>query len=265
MMKTKLVFLLSILFILPGSILAADPLKGNGHLTTTKIEIGDYNDIRIDGIMDFNFEQSDASPTLEITIDENLQQYVQTEVKDRILTIGFKKGIKVDQVTKFIVKTNSKWLKNVRVTGNAYCMVNSRIEEDELTIRANANSLVQFKEPVKVGRLEMKVTGSANLVISDLQTENIKCDLDGSGSIALKKGKAKEGKYLITGSGDIHAFDFEVTTLTCKMTGSGLAEIYATESLKTNVIGNGEICYKGVDPDHLTIIGKGKISPKHKK
>lgn len=237
---------------------AADHVKGNGNLTSKKIAVFDYNEIKIDGVIDFNYEQSDDPSTVEITVDENLHPYVQAEVKDRVLSIAFK-GAKVDHFTKFIVKTHSKWLKEAKVSGNGNLMVNSRLAGDETRIKANGNSLVQFKKPVKIGKLDLNVSGSANMVVESLEADQIECDIDGSGSITIKSGKAKEGSYSIVSSGDIHAFGLEVPELNCKITGNGLAEIHPTDHLKASVIGKGSIRYKGPTAVQQRIIGKGTI------
>lgn len=237
---------------------AADHVKGNGQLTTKKISVSDYNEIKIDGVIDFNYVQSDDPSTVEVTVDENLHPYVQIDVKDRVLSIAFK-GAKVDHFTKFIVTTHSKWLKVAKISGNANFMINSELTGDETTVKANANSLVQFKKPVKVGKLDLNVSGSANMVVESLVADKIECDIDGSGSITIKEGKVKEGDYSIISSGDIHAFGLEVPELNCKVTGSGLAEVHPTDNLKASVIGKGSIRYKGPTAVQERIIGKGTI------
>ena len=190
-MRTKgllsIIMLLGLLF----TAQAADHVKGNGKLSSKKITIDDYNSIKIDGVIDFNYEQSDAAPYIEVTVDENLHEYVNINIKDRELSVGFK-GVKVDHYTKFIVKTNSKWLKEVKAAGNANFMVNSPLTGDEIKINANSNCLVQLKEPVKMGKLDLNVSGSANMVINELQADKLECSINGSGTINLKKGDAKE-------------------------------------------------------------------------
>lgn len=237
---------------------AADHVKGNGNLTSKKISVSDYNEIKIDGVIDFNYEQSDDPSAVEVTVDENLHPYVQIDVKDRVLSIAFK-GAKVDHFTKFIVKTNSKWLKEAKVSGNGNLMINSRLTGDETRVKASGNSLVQFKKPVKIGKLDLNVSGSANMVVESLEADQIACDIDGSGSITLQSGKAKEGSYSIVSSGDLHAFGLEVPELNCKIIGNGLAEIHPTDNLKASVTGKGSIRYKGPTAVQQRIIGKGTI------
>lgn len=237
---------------------AADHVKGNGKLTTKKITVADYNEIKMDGVIDFTYEQREGTPEVEVSIDENLHPYINIEVKDRVLSIRFK-GAKVDHYTKFIVRSHSKWLHAAKVAGNANFIVNSPLIGDETIIKANANSLVQLNKQVKVGKLELNVSGSANIVANNLLTDNIECSIDGSGSITLKDGKAKVGKFSITSSGDIHSFGLNVPDLVCKITGSGTAEVHPTDNLKANIIGSGKIRYKGPTAVQQKIIGSGTV------
>ena len=241
MKRTKFILCALIgLFVGTSSLWAVDHVKGNGNLTSKKISIEDFNAIRFDGVIDFNYVQSEAPATIEVTVDQNLHDYVNIEIKDRVLQIGFK-GAKVDHFTKFIVKTNSKWLNEVKVSGNGNFMLNSEYAGDEMTIKANANSLVQLKNKVTVGKLNLDVSGSANMVANNIEVDKLECDIDGSGSITLKKGTAKEGDFGIVSSGDLHALGIEIPRIECSVTGNGLAELRPTKNLKANVIGKGTI------------------------
>ena len=263
MKRTKFILCALIgLFVGTSSLWAVDHVKGNGNLTSKKISIEDFNAIRFDGVIDFNYVQSEAPATIEVTVDQNLHDYVNIEIKDRVLQIGFK-GAKVDHFTKFIVKTNSKWLNEVKVSGNGNFMLNREYTGDEMTIKANANSLVQLKNKVTVGKLNLDVSGSANMVANNIEVDKLECDIDGSGSITLKKGTAKEGDFGIVSSGDLHALGIEIPRIECSVTGNGLAELRPTKNLKANIIGKGKIRYKGPTAVERRVIGKGTIEEIH--
>lgn len=257
-MKTKGLLVTAFLLGLFFTLQAADHVKGNGKLTTKKIEIGDYNAIKIDGVIDFNYEQSDAAPYIEVTVDENLHPYIHIEVDERELTVKFK-GAKVDHYTKFIVKTNSKWLRQVKTSGNANFIVSSPITGDELIIKANSNCLIQLKQLVKVGKIDLDVSGSANMVVANLDVNQLECTINGSGTIDLKKGKAAKGEYNINSSGEIMAFGVAVPDLKCDIKGNGKADVHPTDNMKASVIGKGNIRYKGPTAVQQKIIGKGTI------
>ena len=144
---------------------AADHVKGNGKLSTKKITIDDFNAIKFDGVIDFNYEQSESTPHIEITVDENLHPYVNIDIQDRVLTVGFK-GAKVDHFTKFIVKTNSKWLKEVKAAGNANFMINSSLTGDEVKIKAagGIRTLDTALRMIELGVSRIGSTASVSIV-----------------------------------------------------------------------------------------------------
>lgn len=257
-MKTKgllaIIFLLGMFF----SVQAADRVKGNGKLTTKKIAIDDFNAIKVDGVIDFNYEQSESTPHIEVTVDENLHPYVNIDIKDRVLTVNFK-GAKVDHYTKFIVTTNSKWLKEVKASGNANFMANSTITGDELKINANSNCLIQLKKRVEVGKLDLNVSGSANMVVNNLKADKLECSINGSGTINLKAGTAEEADYSITTDGEIMAFGVEAPEVDCKITGKGSAQVNSSNNLKASVVGKGSIRYKGAATLQQKVLGKGTV------
>ena len=237
---------------------AAEKVKGNGNLVTTKIAITDYNVLKLDGLMDFTYEQSDEEPYLEITLDENLFEYLTAEVKDRTLSIALKDR-QVESVTSFKVRSNSKWLKEIKATGNANFMVMSPLVGDEMTVKGGNNSLIQIEKPIQVGALRLDVGGNANIVVDDLTVDKLNCDMSGAGSIRLKNGKAATGEFTIASSSDIHAFGCEISDLNCKIAGSGTTEFHVTNNLKVTIIGSGKVRYKGPTAVQQKVIGKGSV------
>lgn len=257
-MRTRSILFMTFLLGWVATSWAADQVKGNGKLTTKQITVSDYNEIKIDEVIDFYYEQSNDSASVEVTIDQNLHQYIDIDVEDRVLTIGFT-GAKVDHFTKFIVRSNSRWLSSAKLTGSGNLTINGPLTGDETTIKTDGSSVVTLKGTVKLGKLNLDANGSANMVISYLEADEVDCDLDGSGTITIESGKAKEASYSSAGSTTLQAFNFEVDDVTCKMTGSSLAEVYATTSLNAQIIGKGTIQYKGSPEVKSRVIGKGSV------
>ena len=73
-MKTKAILLMVFFLGWVTTGWAADHVKGDGKLTSKKISVADYNEIKVDGVIDFNYEQSDAPATVEVTVDQNLHR-----------------------------------------------------------------------------------------------------------------------------------------------------------------------------------------------
>ena len=208
-MKTKAIWTKTILCmaLLCGwftSAQAVDHVKGDGKLTAKQITVADFNAIKVDGVMDFYYEQSDAPAKVEVTVDQNLHPYVNIEVNDRTLTVNFK-GAKVDHFTKFIVRANSKWLAEAKLSGNANLVVNGPLTGDETTIKANANCLVSAVGSgdihafgLSVSQLTCKMAGSGLMEVN--APDKLKANLIGKGKIRYKGPTTIEERIIGKGS-----------------------------------------------------------------
>ena len=93
-MKTRVsLFIFCIQMIAVCGFAADRRIDGNGNPETREIKISDYDEITFVGSADFEYEQSDKAPYLSVTIDENLFDYLVTEVEGGTLKI-YPKSIK---------------------------------------------------------------------------------------------------------------------------------------------------------------------------
>lgn len=87
-MKTRVsLFIFCIQMIAVCGFAADRRIDGNGNPETREIKISDYDEITFVGSADFEYEQSDKAPYLSVTIDENLFDYLVTEVEGGTLKI----------------------------------------------------------------------------------------------------------------------------------------------------------------------------------
>ena len=102
---------------------------------------------------------------------------------------------------------------------------------------------------LKGGNIDLHVSGSGDLDLT-LAATDVDCSISGSGSIHLK-GKGKTAALTISGSGKLDAEDFEVETMSIRISGSGSAYIYATKEIDSRISGSGTVRYRG-EPDKLS-------------
>ena len=102
---------------------------------------------------------------------------------------------------------------------------------------------------IKGDNVDLNVSGSGNIDLSLVATD-VDCGISGSGSIHLK-GDGKTAALSISGSGKLDAAEFEVETMSIRISGSGGASIYATKEIDSRISGSGTVRYKG-EPDKLS-------------
>ena len=224
------------------STLRAETIKGNGKVITKEYQFADFDEISCVGPAEFTYEQSEAAPSVTVTIDENLLPYLEVKVKGSELHVGPKTegmlGRSKDlRPTVFKIKGNSKALEEVNLAGSG---------------SFKADQMVRTKE------LELNLSGSGTMRIAMLQADELEGNVAGSGNLILK-GKVREAKYNVAGSGDVKAEDCESEEVEGNVAGSGNLEVYAVRELTGNIVGSGDIFYKGDPKVKSSCIGSGKV------
>jgi hypothetical protein len=220
MMKNPSISLLSILFLLiTVNSCQNNCKKGEGHVITRKIQAGAFKSIDVDGQAKVYIEQGNV-PSIEITIDSNLYEYVKAEVSGEKLKIRENKCI--EGLSEFKVKIVTSNFSKLIVDGSAKVRSDSLIKLDELVIQNNSAGDVQL-----------------NLDVNDLEVE-----AGGSGSVRLL-GMALEVVLDVNDAGSVDAFGLQAKNVDVNVKDAASAKIYASEKFTGKLGGSGNILYKG--------------------
>ena len=116
------------------------------------------------------------------------------------------------------------------------------------------------EDQIKTKSLDMAISGSGNIRLSDLAAERVKAAISGSGDVVLAgKTAAQDLSVAISGSGNLKALDFSADDVTAKVSGSGNVSIGANKNLYIRLAGSGNVTYKGKPQIDSSIAGSGKV------
>jgi hypothetical protein len=108
--------------------------------------------------------------------------------------------------------------------------------------------------------MDVNISGSGNVDLSDLLAERVKAVISGSGNIILKGSKpAAEFTGTISGSGNIKAQNFEAENVKANISGSGNCSIGSNGQCTVRIAGSGNFHYKGDPSIDSTVAGTGSI------
>lgn len=131
-------------------------------------------------------------------------------------------------------------------------------EIDNLTVSGSGDMICE--SAIKADEIELAVSGSGSVRISNLTAREVGAEVTGSGNIVVS-GQASENSELdatITGSGDIKAEGIAVGEASVQITGSGSASVNVLKELETNITGSGSVNYKGNPLVNATATGSGR-------
>ncbi|MDR0797013.1 MAG: DUF2807 domain-containing protein [Tannerella sp.] len=209
------------------------PIKGNGNLVTSEKTVPAFEKISVSSSAEVRFHASQEYRAV-VTVDENLDEYVEIVSKNNALNIGTKSGSY--SFTKFSVDIYCPILSGVSVSGSG-----SFKNMDEIT----------------VSTFETSVSGSGKIE-GTVKCEKFSARISGSGKINVG-GNSKDADIGISGSGRYNGNDFIVNNATVRISGSGNADVHVTENLKANISGSGGINYRGEPKTDTKVSGSGRI------
>lgn len=214
-------------------------IKGNGNITTIKKSVGDYESLDMAGFFDVKLIEGKEG-NITITGEENLLEYIVTEVKDGKLILKTEKGVNLQPSHRNGIKITIP----VEQINSVYLSGSGDITSEK-TLTADS-----FKATI---------SGSGDISL-DLAVKELKTSISGSGDIELT-GNTDTFDLSISGSGDIDAFKLAANHVDVSVSGSGDIKVTANKSIKARVSGSGDINYRG-NPEKVDTksSGSGDIS-----
>ena len=233
-MKTCL-FLFSISFLVYSCGFDANYIEGNGNVIKEIRSVEKFHSITSKGAIDIQIMPSD-SYSLEIENDENLLEYMHTEVVNGVLEVKYKKGSYSDDHAKVFITVPT--LEAIQSSGSADIAIHGIL-----------------KSPNEI-RIELFGSGE---IIGEVDAPVVKATSSGSGNIQLS-GRTKTFICEIRGSGDVECAELKSEIADINIKGSADVHVFASTSLKVNVAGSGDVYYSGNPPNpQIKISGSGNV------
>ena len=232
MYKTLTVFLFS--FILLSLDSYAWPCKdGSGQVETYNRNLSDFNKVIIKGSGTLKVKQSNNFK-VQITVDDNLIELIESKINNGILVIQPKKEI---CPSKYVIMIEIPEVEALGVKGSGEIISIGKIKSEELKIRIDGS-------------------GDINM---DLDVKDLSLKINGSGDMDVR-GQAGDVQANINGSGDINMFDCICDNFNIEVNGSGDALIHSKGAINVLIRGSGDVTYKG-SPEELDveIYGSGEL------
>ena len=199
-------------------------IRGNGNTVSIERSVGDYESIAISGSFDIDLV-SGSEGALIVKGEENLLEYIVTEVENGKLVIRVKKGVN---------------LKPSIHKGGIHVQV--PVESIDALSLSGSGDIVGHTT-LKTADFKTSMSGSGDITL-DVDTETLSASMSGSGDMNLS-GNTRDFKATISGSGDIKAFDLNADNVEATVSGSADIKVTANEKLKARVSGSGDINYRG--------------------
>jgi hypothetical protein len=173
--------------------------------------------------------------SVQISAPSDILPYLTTEVNGDIMEIKTSERVRYQSKVKIVV--TSPELRLIAMHGSGNFMASSSI---------NRNSL------------KIDLAGSGQIEIQNMDVEDLKATLSGSGNIDLG-GRAKQADLELAGSGNLDAGNLKSESADIGISGSGNASCGVEKSLNADISGSGNIRYRGNPQVNVSKSGSGTV------
>lgn len=233
------VFAAAVLFVLGfTSCQLLNIVTGNGNIQTRSYDLKEFTAISCSGDWTVHIEQG-AAFSVKITSDENLFPFFDVFTGGSTLYVKGRSIYHLESTVQEVFITLPS-LTRLKASGSLKCFISD------------------FNQPAD--ELLLSVSGSSAIAAGPLTAQKINLKISGSGIVAAH-GTARNMEASISGSGKIKARGLETDDADISISGSGLAEVWATAALKATISGSGTIRYNGSPSITQNISGSGSVKP----
>ena len=192
MNKITIAFLTGLLLLAAGCRWGG--IIGNGHITTDTRDVSDFSEIEADG--GFQIEWRNGPPSLAITTDQNLLQYVTNQNIDHRLRLHSRGNLWPTHHTNVLISSPTR--SGAKLTGAA------RLTAKQLSGRSFAiesTGAARIMIDGTVDELITDMTGASRLEAASLQTKT--AEISSTGASHAEVAVSESLKVSITGAGKV--------------------------------------------------------------
>jgi hypothetical protein len=211
------------------------PTFGSRQIITESREVSGFDRVDVSGGGTLDIIQ-DGTEALTVETDDNMMEYITSEVRGGTLTLGMEFGMRS------LIPSRLHFTLHVK----------------DLTGITTSGSWDVVSESIESGKLNIVISGSGKVTINSLTVEDLDTTVSGSGELDLS-GEAKQQRLDISGSGKYLAGELRSLGANVSISGSGNVTVWATESLTAYVSGSGKVSYYGSPQVSFDQSGLGNI------
>jgi hypothetical protein len=130
-------------------------------------------------------------------------------------------------------------------------------------ISVSGSGKVFVNDPLKGDELDIAVSGTGTINLTDVNLRDLECSISGSGNLLIAgSGSVENLEISISGSGDYKGESTSIGTLEARISGSGSCDCAVRDMLRASISGSGSIYYSGNPKIDAAISGSGKVRTK---
>lgn len=199
-------------------------IRGEGEVIKRERTVSSFDGISVSTGINVYLRQGD-SEKLTVEADENLHEYILTEVRDGVLHVYTDVNIREAKMKRVYI--TMKVIKSLQTSSAGDIIGETPVKGDDIEIGAS----------------------SAGDIMVEIYAKNLEVEISSSGNVKLS-GEAETMNADLSSAGDLEAYDLKVKEAEVKVSSAGDAQVNVSERLIARASSAGDITYEG-NPKYL--------------
>lgn len=254
----------------------SEHINGSGTIVTEDRAVSGFDKVDLQSIGNLTIIEGDKE-SLTIEADDNLMEYITTDVFNNALEIGMEPNISIDPSRAIEYTLTVKSLSSIVLSG--FGNINAaELNAEDIEIKLSGSGNMTLGD-LKTENALLRVSGFGNINVDNMVVDQPTLEISGSGDIDVNQmqaitmnlkisgfgnaditGTANDQDIQIVGSGNYHGEDLESESASVKITGFGDATVWANSNLDVTITGSGNLEYYGSPKVTQTMTGFGKVN-----
>ncbi len=215
-------------------------VKGSGKLQTENYNYSDFTYVDVSNAFTIDIAQS-SSYSVEVTVDDNLLEYVEISQEGETLEIRLKTVTLLWPVT-VEAKITMPELRGLVISEATRCAISSFSSMKNLDIELSGASSLDLVD-ISAGGVKFNVYG-ASKVAGDIIADDTEFNIDGASTVQLE-GSADDMAVDATGSSRVELAGFTVGNADIKLSGASTGMVNVDGKLDADLSGASTLSYIG--------------------
>lgn len=208
--------------------------RGSGNIVKEDRQVKRFTKVVLKSSGNVYIKQG-TTASAQVETDDNIQKYIKIEFDGSTLNITSDVSICPKKLNFYLIMPEIELL-NIKGSGN-----------------------IGVKGPVNTDKIEIKIDGSGDIKIKDINAVAARLLINGSGDVEAN-GTIKSLSCNIKGSGDINFKDVKTQNCEVSIYGSGDVRVDVDENLDITILGSGDVIYSGNAQNiRQKVLGSGSV------
>ena len=259
-------------------VMGREVVRGSGSISEESHRFTGLTGVELATMGELEIRLGDTE-ALQVSTDDNLQEYFAITTDGGTLRIGTRPGVNLrpSRPVRYTLTAREIEFIGLSSSGNATApalradrfeirlgssgdLSVDGIQADSVDVRLGSSGDLSV-DGIQADSVDVRLGSSGDLSVDDLRAGSLAVRISSTGDVRIGEGDVDSLDVTISSTGDYHGESVRSTRATVSLNSTGDARLWAAESLSATLNSTGSVSYKG-DPEVLERSGStGRVRP----